>query len=153
MNLSFGHNSGVCLCVMNLVALVATVSNSFAMNQNNGININWTIMLAGITRDLHLTKKHPWKKEFINKSWERLCENCDNYADRIYVVIIMPIAFTLWLQLPWLRRRWLPAFPYIEFGAAGPHLFSQCSAAVVLVPLTASLRVLTYCFYCSVLVF
>jgi len=32
-------------------------------------------------------------------------------------------------------------------------LFSQCSAAVVLVPLSASLRVLTYCFYCSVLVF
>ena len=72
MNLSFGHNSGVCLCPMNLVALVATVFPTvLAMNQNNGININWSIMFAGITRDLHLTKKHPWKKEFINKSWER----------------------------------------------------------------------------------
>ena len=76
-----------------------------------------------------------------------LTANCRDY------VIIMPIAFTLWLQLPWLCQRWLPALPYVEFGAAGPRLFSRCSAAVVLVPLSASLRVLTCCFYCSVLVF
>jgi len=39
-------------------------------------------MFAGITTDLHLTKKHPWKKEFKNKSWGRLCENRNIFPER-----------------------------------------------------------------------
>jgi len=39
-------------------------------------------MFAGITTDLHLTKKHPWKKEFKNKRLERLCENRNIFPER-----------------------------------------------------------------------